>query len=137
MHAMIDRAWRSLRLAFLVATLIVATLALAQQRKVVANGHQFALTHDDQLSTSRFNKNEFEHADIYRFSRNAIESFGAGRCSPLGALLLAWLARMRSAHVLRSVNGICRKFQIHGHSKAVVSCGRITAWRRRTLLYHT
>jgi len=65
---MIDRAWRSLRLAFLVATLIVATLALAQQRKVVANGHQFALTHDDQLSTSRFNKNEFEHADIYRFS---------------------------------------------------------------------
>ena len=24
---------------------------------------------DHQLSTSRFNKNEFEHADIYRFSR--------------------------------------------------------------------
>ena len=66
---------------------------------------------DHQLSTSRFNKNEFEHADIYRFSRNAIESFGAGRCSPLGASLLAWRARIWSAHVLRSVNGICHRFQ--------------------------
>ena len=92
---------------------------------------------DHQLSTSRFNKNEFEHADIYRFSRMRAKALAQARCSPLGALLLAWLARIWSAHVLRSVNEICRKFQIHRHSKAVVSYGRITAWRRRTVLYHT
>ena len=38
------------------------------QRVLVASGRQFTLTSTDQLSMSMFNKKEFEHADLYRFS---------------------------------------------------------------------
>jgi hypothetical protein len=38
------------------------------QRVLVASGRQFALTSADQLSISMFNKKEFKHADLYRFS---------------------------------------------------------------------
>jgi hypothetical protein len=46
-----------------------AVVQRSNQGLVVASEHQFALTPADQLSTSRFKKKQFEHADLYRFSR--------------------------------------------------------------------